>query len=382
MNNVAQTIDRRLDWSVIPEIMRYMVEQAIAIQQIPAPTFHEQARAAYVMGQFQTLNLSEINVDDVQNVYGLLPGQQSELPAVMVSAHTDTVFPAETDLQLRYEEDLIYGPGLGDNSIGVAGMLGLLAAIKRWQIQLDRDIWFVATTGEEGLGDLRGMKAAYNRLAGRLGKVINLEGLAFGHVYHAGIAVRRLHIVAKTGGGHSWLHFGRPSATHAIIELGARILSIQPPQSPRTTYNIGQLEGGQGINVIATEAGLWLDMRSESYPALRDLEQQVRAQIHTLTTPELCFDVNIVGDRPAGVLSPNHELVQAALNVLLLLGVEGVLENGSTDANIPLAEGCPAVTIGITRGGNAHRTDEFIERQPIELGLRQLILLTLAAAGY
>jgi acetylornithine deacetylase/succinyl-diaminopimelate desuccinylase-like protein len=382
MNNVAQTIDRRLDWSVISEIMRYMVEQAIAIQQIPAPTFHEQARAAYVMGQFQTLNLSEINVDDVQNVYGLLPGQQSELPAVMVSAHTDTVFPAETDLQLRYEEDLIYGPGLGDNSIGVAGMLGLLAAIKRWQIQLDRDIWFVATTGEEGLGDLRGMKAAYNRLAGRLGKVINLEGLAFGHVYHAGIAVRRLHIVAKTGGGHSWLHFGRPSATHAIIELGARILSIQPPQSPRTTYNIGQLEGGQGINVIATEAGLWLDMRSESYPALRDLEQQVRAQIHTLTTPELCFDVNIVGDRPAGVLSPNHELVQAALNVLLLLGVEGVLENGSTDANIPLAEGCPAVTIGITRGGNAHRTDEFIERQPIELGLRQLILLTLAAAGY
>lgn len=382
MKDLAQIIDRRLDWRAMPEIIQYMIDQSIAIQQIPAPTFHEHARAAYMMDQFHSWNLLDISIDDVQNVYGVLPGKKRELPAIMVSAHTDTVFPAETNLQLRYEDDLIYGPGLGDNSIGVGGMLGLLAALQRWQLQPDRDIWFVATTGEEGLGDLRGMKTAFSRLAGRLECVINLEGLAFGHVYHAGIAVRRLHIIAKTGGGHSWLHFGRPSATHAIVELGARILSIQPPQSPRTTYNIGQLEGGQGINVIATEAGLWLDMRSESYPALQDLEKLVRSHIDLLTTPDLCFDVEVVGDRPAGILSPDHALVQGALSVLSLLGVQGVLENGSTDANIPLAAGCPAVTIGITRGGNAHRTDEYIERQPMELGIRQLILLTLAAAGY
>ncbi len=382
MKDVAQKIDRRLDWKVMPEIVQYTLDQSIALQQIPAPTFHEHARAAYMKDQFQALNLLDVRIDDVQNVSGLLPGKKRDLPAVMISAHTDTVFPAETDLQLRYEDDLIYGPGLGDNCVGVGGMLGLLAAIQRWQIQLERDIWFVATTGEEGLGDLRGMKAAFNHLTAHLGYVINLEGLAFGHIYHAGIAVRRLHISARTGGGHSWLHFGRPSATHAIVELGARILSIQPPQSPRTTYNIGQLEGGQGINVIAAEAGLWLDMRSESYAALQDLEKLVRSHIDVLTTPDLTFDVDVVGDRPAGILSPDHVLVQSALNVLSLLGVQGILENGSTDANIPLAAGCPAVTIGITRGGNAHRTDEYIERQPIEAGLRQLILLTLATAGY
>jgi tripeptide aminopeptidase len=382
MKDAVQKIDRRLDWKAMPEIIQYVIDQSIAIQQIPAPTFHEEARANYVKNQFQMLKLSEVSMDDVRNVYGLLPGKQRELPAMMVSAHTDTVFPSETNLQLRYEEDLIYGPGLGDNSIGVGGMLGLLAALQRWRIQLDRDVWFVATTGEEGLGDLGGMKTAFSRLAGRLGCVINLEGLAFGHVYHAGIAVRRLHITAKTGGGHSWLHFGHPSATHAIVALGAKILSIQPPQTPRTTYNIGQLEGGQGINVIASEAGLWLDMRSESYPALRDLEKQVRAHIEALTTPDLSFDIEIVGDRPAAILSPEHALVRSTLSVLSLLGVQGILENGSTDANIPLAAGCPAVTIGITRGGNAHRTDEYIECQPIELGLRQLILLTLAAAEY
>lgn len=380
MKDVAQKIDRRLDWSAMPEIIQYVIEQSFAIQQIPAPTFHEHARAAYVMDQFRAFNLSDTRIDHMQNVYGLLAGKQRELPAVMVSAHTDTVFPAETDLQLRYEEDLIYGPGLGDNSIGVGAMLGLLAALRRWQIQPERDIWFVATTGEEGLGDLGGMKAAFNQLSERLGCVINLEGLAFGHIYHAGTAVRRLHITAQTSGGHSWLHFGRPSATHAIIELGARILSIQPPQSPRTTYNIGLLEGGQGINVIATQAGLWLDMRSESYPALQNLEKQVRAYVDTLTTPELCFEVEVVGDRPAGALSPEHQLVQGALGVLSLLGIQGILENGSTDANIPLAAGCPAVTIGITRGGNAHRIDEYIERQPVDLGMRQLILLALAAS--
>jgi len=381
MNDAAQTIDRLLDWTAMPEILQYTIDQSIAIQQIPAPTFFEHDRAAYVMKQFQIFNLAEIDVDDVQNVYGLLPGKQRDLPAVMVSAHTDTVFTAETDLQLRYEGDLIYGPGLGDNSVGVGGMLGLLAALRRWQIQPERDIWFVATTGEEGLGDLKGMKAAFIRLKARLGSVINLEGLAFGHIYHAGIAVRRLHIVAKTDGGHSWLHFGRPSATHAVVALGARILSIQPPQTPRTTYNIGQLEGGQGINVIASQAGLWLDMRSESYAALQDLEKQVRSHIDSLTTPDLCFEIEVVGDRPAGTLAPDHKLVQSALNTLSLLGVQGVLENGSTDANIPLSAGCPAITIGITRGGNAHRTDEYIERQPIELGLRQLILLTLTSAG-
>lgn len=382
MKDQVRKIDRTLNWRLLPDITRYTVQQSIAIQQIPAPTFAEQARAAYVLKQFEAFHLSKTSTDAEYNVYGLLPGKKSHLPALMISAHTDTVFPVETDLTIRHENDIIYGPGLGDNSFGVGGMLGLLYMLREQAIQLERDVWFVATTCEEGLGDLGGMKAAFRQLQDRVGSIINLEGLAFGHIYHAGIAVRRLHITAHTEGGHSWLHFGRPSATHAIVQLGARILSIQPTQSPRTTYNIGQLEGGQGINVIASSAGLWLDMRSESYTELQVLEQQVRAHVDDLATPEVTFKVEVVGDRPAGQLSPDHELVRGALAVLSQLGVQGVLENGSTDANIPLAAGCPAVTIGITRGGNAHRLDEYVEIPTLNDGMRQLILLTLLAGGF
>jgi tripeptide aminopeptidase len=382
MRDLVRKVDRALNWRILPDVTRYTIEQSIAIQQIPAPTFAEQARADYVLQQFQGFNLSETGVDAENNVYGLLPGKKSHLPAVMISAHTDTVFPKETDLSIRRENDIMYGPGLGDNSFGVGGMLGLLYMLREQKISLERDVWFVATSREEGLGDLGGMKAAFQRLQDRVGSIINLEGLAFGHIYHAGIAVRRLHITAHTEGGHSWLHFGRPSATHAIIQLGARILSIQPTPSPRTTYNIGQLEGGQGINVISSSAGLWLDMRSESYAELKALEQQVRAHINELNNPELTFEVKVVGDRPAGTLAPEHELVRTALATLAQLGVQGVLENGSTDANIPLAAGCPAITIGITRGGNAHRLDEYVEIPTVADGLRQLILLALTTAGF
>jgi acetylornithine deacetylase/succinyl-diaminopimelate desuccinylase-like protein len=261
-------------------------------------------------------------------------------------------------------------------------MLGLLAALRQHRLGLERDVWFVATTGEEGLGDLNGIKTAFARLKDRIGCVINLEGLAFGHIYHAGIAVRRLHITAHADGGHSWLHFGRASAVHGIVRLGARIVELEPPSAPRTTYNIGKLEGGQGINVIGTEAGLWLDMRSEDPAALAALEQQVLALAHTLETPDLRFKTEVVGDRPAGNIAPEHPLVRTALAVLKRQGIKATLETGSTDANVPLAAGVPAVTIGITRGGNAHRSDEYVESAPIENGMRQLILLTLAVGGW
>lgn len=382
MNDYIARLDRALDWSWLPQIVRLTLDQALAIQQIPAPTFFEQARAAYVLRQFTDQGLANCTVDSVHNVYGLLPGTNPDLPALLIIAHTDTVFPLETDLQTRQEGGVIFGPGLGDNSVGVGGMLGLLAALRQQNLRVERDIWFVATTGEEGLGDLNGVKAAFARLKSRAGSVINLEGLAFGHIYHAGIAVRRLHITASAEGGHSWLHFGHSSAVHGIVKLGAHITDLKPPQTPRTTFNIGQIEGGQGINVIGREAGLWLDLRSEDPAALAALEQQVLALLHQLETPDLRFSVEVVGDRPAGRIAPDHPLVRSALAALEQQAVKGALETGSTDANVPLAAGVPAVTVGITRGGNAHRHDEYIETAPIENGMRQLILLTLAVGGY
>jgi di/tripeptidase len=223
------------------------------------------------------------------------------------------------------------------------------------------------------------MKAAYAQLADVVRLVINVEGLAYGHIYRAGIAVRRLHIRARSSGGHSWLHFGRASAIHGIMKLGAEIAAIVPPETPRTTYNIGMIDGGQSINSIATQASLWLDLRSESPDTLAALEIKVRDQVRRLTSGDLTFEIEVVGDRPAGAIPPEHPLVKAALETLDHLGTHASLETGSTDGNVPLAAGCPTVTIGITRGGNAHRLDEYIETTPIGNGLRQLIILALAA---
>lgn len=376
---LIEQLDRTLNWKTLANLPSWTVEQAIAIQQIPAPTFAEASRAAHVAVQFRSLGLTQVEIDDHCNVYGLLAGRNPAAPAIMISAHTDTVFPQSTDLTIRREGETIFGPGLGDNSIGVAGLFALVEAFRYLQITPACDLWFVAPSREEGLGNLDGMRAAFARLKSRVTRVINVEGLALGHVYHAGIAVRRLKISAHAPGGHSWLHFGRPSAIHALMELGGRISALQPPQTPRTTFNIGIIEGGQSINSIATYAALWLDLRSEETSALTAFEKRVRAEIAALTPDEVTFKVEVVGDRPSGSVAPDHPLVEQAMAALLQVGIRGTLETGSTDGNIPLSQGCPTVTVGITRGGNAHRLDEYVDVSGVEQGLRQLLLLTLAA---
>lgn len=366
-------------WSTLPALAGWAVEQGIAIQQIPAPTFGEAERAQQVADAFRELGLTQVSIDALDNVYGLLPGKNPSAPGLMLSAHTDTIFAADTDLTIRRDGNLIFGPGLGDNSIGVSGMMAVAVWLRQQGITPMRNIWFVAPTREEGLGDLGGIKAAYARLKDDIRYVINIEGLAFGHIYHSGIAVRRFRISTRAPGGHSWLHYGKTSAVHSLVQLASRLASLKPPQAPRTTLNIGLIEGGQAINAIARTASLWLDLRSEDSTTLGQFEAQVQAEIAATQAPDLTLDIEVVGDRPAGRIPANHPLVEAALAALDEVGVRGTLETGSTDANIPLSAGCPAVTIGITRGGNAHRLDEYIEMQPVASGLRQLLTLVLAA---
>lgn len=380
MKEQIEQQDRQFDARQLPALVDWVVDQAIAIQQIAAPTFAENERAAYLAERFRELGLHDVTTDAVFNAYGVLPGRDRARPGLLLCAHTDTIFAADTDLTIRRDNGVIYGPGLGDNSVGVAGMLGVLQALQQGGVTPPRDIWWVATSREEGLGNLGGIRAAYERLADRIDAVINIEGLAFGHIYHAGIAVRRLHITVTADGGHSWLHFGRPSAIHGLMQLGGHLLALEPATTPRTTYNIGLIDGGHAINALATHADMWLDLRSEDMHELGRLEDRVRAAIGSLHSADLRFDVQVVGDRPSGRIEPSHPLVQGALCALDRVGVRGTLETGSTDGNIPLAHGCPAVTVGVTRGGNAHRLDEFVEVAPIADGMRQLIVLVLAAA--
>lgn len=374
-------LDHSLDWRGLPTLAQRTVEHGLSIQRIPAPTFAEGTRAQFVAECFRNAGLEQVETDDFHNVYGLIRGQNPSRSGLLISAHTDTVFAAETDLSIRREGNLIFGPGLGDNSMGVAGLLALAEYLRDIRFKPACDLWFVANTREEGLGDLGGMKAAFTRLRSRVSRVLNLEGMALGHVYHAGIAVRRLHITSKAEGGHSWLNFGRSSAIHGIMQLGAQITTLKTSESPRTTFNIGLIEGGQSINTIAASAGLWLDLRAEASSALQELEAEVRKKVAALAQPDLSFEIEVVGDRPAGSIPTDHPLVRRSLAVLESVGYKGTLENGSTDANIPLSAGCPAVTIGITRGGNAHRLDEYIEITPVVDGLHQLILLTIATSS-
>jgi tripeptide aminopeptidase len=358
-----------------------VLQDALCIQQIPAPTFGEDRRAAWIQKRFARFPLQDVLVDDVYNVYGRWPGSDPLRPVLLVSAHTDTVFSEETDLAARRETGRAFGPGLGDNSLGVAGLLALLTVFEEHRLRPAADIWVVANSREEGLGDLGGIRAVWDRLGQRLGAAVVLEGMALGRIYYGGTAVRRLHIVSHAPGGHSWRNFGQPSAVHGLIELGARILAITPPSQPRTTYNIGMIEGGHSVNSLASFAEMYLDLRSEQPDQLAQLEQQVLEAADMLQRTNLDFMTTIVGDRPAGRIDLEHPLVQMAAAALQAVNRKVTYEVGSTDANILLANKLPTVTIGLSYGGNAHRLDEFIETEPIADGVWQVVLLAMAAAN-
>lgn len=358
-------------------LIERLLDQACAIQQIPAPTFAEAARAAFVRDQFVAQGLADAEIDDLGNVYACRPGQGSAAP-VLLTAHTDTVFPAGTPLTLQRGPDRIAGPGIGDNSLGVAGLFGVLWALG--DNPLPGDLHLVANVGEEGLGDLRGMRRVIDRLGSRVSATIVLEGMALGHIYHSAIGVRRYRMTASTEGGHSWLHFGRPSAIHSLVRLGAQITDLVVPLAPRTTFNIGTISGGTSINTIAREATFDLDLRSEAPALLEALVARVEGLVAASTTPEARIEASVIGDRPAGAIPREHPLVQLAARAMEEAGVEGcAFENGSTDANVPLSRGLPCVCLGLAHGANSHRPDEYIETRDVDKGLAALVAVVRGA---
>jgi len=354
------------------EIHQLVIERAIKIQQIPAPTFSEQKRAAFVAQEFRSEGLQDVSIDPIGNVYGRLPGGNPTGAPVLVCAHSDTVFPAETDLAIRKENGKIFGPGLGDNSTGVAGLFGLLWSLQARKSQLPVDLWLVANVCEEGLGDLKGIRAVVNRFKDQPKGYIILEGMSLGHVYYRGLAVRRYRITVETPGGHSWANFGSPSAIHEIAKLITQITSLPIPKKPATTYNVGIVSGGKSVNTIAQQAEILVDLRSESAETLKDLYGRVEALLDSASQGEVKVRREIVGDRPGGEISPEHPLVRLAVKSLEAQGMTANLRIGSTDANVPLSLGLPTVCVGLTTGGGAHTTEEYINTGPIQQGLAQL----------
>ncbi len=354
------------------KLIRDILELAIDIQQIPAPTFAEKLRGEFVQNLFVEEGLQDVSTDKIGNIYGRIRGEGSRAP-LLICAHLDTIFPANTDLRLTRDPYLLTGPGIGDNALGVAGMIGLLWLLRARKTPLAGDIWLIATVGEEGLGDLNGMRAVVERFADTPIAYVALEGMALGYVYHRALGVRRYRITARTEGGHSWGNYGRLSAVHELAKLVAKLDELVLPDIPRTTLNVGVFSGGMSVNTIAAEASCELDLRSELGAALTELAEKVQMLISSASKPNVEIVTEEIGNRPAGEIPASHPLVKLASDALIQQGIEPKLTIGSTDANIPLSRGYPTICVGITTGDGAHTLGEFIHAEPVEKGMRQLL---------
>lgn len=372
-----------------PSLIDRVIDLAIQIQQIPAPTFQEERRAEFVQACFQEQGLSDVSMEEPGNVYARLPGKgnsqwKNSSRPIIVCAHLDTVFPISTELRLKREKDQIAGPGIGDNSLGVAGLFGVVWALRSKGMELPGDLWLIANVGEEGLGNLRGIRAVVERFeegqpkqAGwRSSNVLAyliLEGMALGRIYHRGLAVERLRVTVHTPGGHSWVDYGRPSAIHVLAGLVTRLAGLSLPPQPRTTLNAGVFEGGTTVNTIAAKAHIELDLRSEGIQELAALVAQVEGLVQETSQADVGVTMETIGQRPAGEIPPDHPLVSLAERALEAQGIQPRLNAGSTDANLPLSLGLPAICLGLTTGCGAHTLEEAIHLSPLAQGLEQVV---------
>jgi acetylornithine deacetylase/succinyl-diaminopimelate desuccinylase-like protein len=354
-----------------------LIELAIDIQQIAAPTFGEARRAAFIYERFFIEGLTDLSIDEINNVFARIPGS-GKAPPLVISAHSDTVFPESFELSVVRSDETISGPGIGDNALGVAGLFGLIWSLRERGIELPGDLWLVANVGEEGLGDLRGMRAVVDRFGDNPLAYIIVEGMAVGQIYHRGLGVKRYRISVQTPGGHSWVDYGKPSAIHEMARVINKLIALPLPGNPRTSLNIGVISGGTSVNTIASQACIELDMRSEDSGALDKLVGQVDNLIESANQPGASFirvTREIIGDRPVGALSKVHPLVRLAYRCLEEQGIHPTLNIGSTDANIPLSRGLPAICLGLTHGGGAHTSKEYILKAPIAQGIAQLVAI-------
>ncbi len=352
--------------------------EAIRVCEIPSPTFEEGERAKYVRGRFEALGLKDVTIDTSGNVRGRRPGVGSG-PGLAMAAHLDTVFPEGTDVRVRREGDRLHAPGIGDNSVAIAGLLAMVEALNAGGVRTGGDLYLASNTCEEGLGNLKGMKAFMAAVKAKVAAAIAVEGMKVNRIVHVAVGSRRYKITFIARGGHSWAHFPSPSAIHIMGRAIADISRLEVPTDPKTTYNVGVIHGGTTVNTIAAEADMLVDMRSIDAGSLADLEGRLLAIVErTAKEGDGQVELEVVGDRPAGAIPADHPVVQTCMAIHRALGLKTYTEPGSTDHNAPLAIGVPAVCLSITEGANEHRLDEYIETGPIPTGVKNILLAAVA----
>ncbi|MFM8376931.1 MAG: M20/M25/M40 family metallo-hydrolase [Phenylobacterium sp.] len=374
------------------------VADIIRITEIPAPPFGESRRAEALRRDFEALGLKSVTIDPEGNVTGVRPGVRTrgQGPYLAVAAHLDTVFPAGTDVTVRREGWRLSAPGIGDNSRSLATLLAWIRAMDAAGVRTRDDLLFIANVGEEGQGDLRGMKALFGKgpYAGRIAAFISVDGSDPSGVVTRGVGSKRYRTVFTGPGGHSYGAFGIVNPMTAMAGAISGLYAIDTPETPRTTYSASVTGGGTSVNTIPSSVFVEVDLRSESPEALNSLDRDFRAAVARAVEAEnsarsnaagtVRAELKVLGERPAGATPSGSRIVRVTRAAISAQGFSAIEEASSTDSNIPMSLGIPAVTIGAGgRGGRAHAPDEWIDVEPVEMirGMSAGLLAILAQAG-
>lgn len=385
------SVQRALD--LLVEESDWILQQQIRVTSIPAPPFHEEERGLYLEEQFRELGLQNVHRDTIGNVLGERRGLQSD-HIVVVSAHIDTVFPADTEIAVRREGDRWVGPGIADNSAGIAAVLALARVLKESNVRTAATILFVANVGEEGEGDLRGMRALFAdaALRRRVIAVIAIDGSNAERLTTKALGSRRFQITVRGPGGHSWADFGLPNPIQALARAITRLTAEPIPSQPRSVLNIGEIDGGTSVNAIPYEATMKVDIRSEAESEIDILERSLRQAVAEAVAEEsawartkeavLSVEIKSIGNRPAGELPANARIIEVFRAVDARLGIKTSIQRSSTDANIPISFGIEAVAVGGGgRSGASHSLREWYNPAGRELGLKRILLALSLLAG-
>ena len=367
---------------------RHLATQ-VKIAEIAAPTFHEAERGKFMAGEFRRLGLTGVETDAQGNVLGWRQGEFPE--ALVIAAHLDIAFAPGVDVKVRKEGARWYGPGLADDSRGLAALLAIAEAMNEGALRTRRTVLFVANVGEEGLGDLAGVKYLFQKSAHRerLKAFISIDGTNPGRIANGGTGVKRYRVTMRGPGGHSYGNFGRPSPIHAAARAAALLADLDVPAAPKTTFNVGRVNGGTSVNAIAEECWFEVDLRSEDPGQLDKIELALMSAIRLGVEAEnskraasgekVVAETKLVGMRPAGKTAETNALAKSAAWSAGALGFQPEFRIGSTDSNLPMSLGIPAVTLGGGgRSDNAHSLQEWFEPAEAWRG-PQMVLLTLLA---